>query len=117
MLVSYQTVALAFTQEFCCPCAHDGRVHTILTGRSAASLHVAQNGGSGLNAGSCLNAAGHGSGMSDALCVDDDVMLFAAFAVFDDPVNEGLLVAVIALRKQNVLRSVRDTAPQCDVAR
>ena len=54
--------------------------------------------------------------MSDALCIDDDVVLFTALAILDDAVDEGLLVAVVTLRQQNVLCAVCDAAPQCDVA-
>ena len=53
--------------------------------------------------------------MSNTLCIDDDVVLFAAFTIRDDAVDQRLLIAVVTLRKQNVLCAVSDTAPQCDI--
>lgn len=55
--------------------------------------------------------------MADSLGVDDDVVLLSALAVLDDAVDEHLLVAVVALRQENVLRAVGDAAPQGNVAR
>ena len=54
--------------------------------------------------------------MADALRIDDDVMLLAAFSVLNDAVDQSLLVAVVTLRKKNVLRSVGKSAPESDVA-
>ena len=54
--------------------------------------------------------------MADALCVDDNVMLFTALAVVDDIVDQLLLIVIVTLRKQDILRPVCDTAPQCNVA-
>ena len=53
--------------------------------------------------------------MWSALRIDDDVMLFAALSVFDNAVDQVLLVAVVTLRKQDVLGSVGDTAPEGDI--
>ena len=50
--------------------------------------------------------------MSDSLGIDDNVMLLAALAVLDNAADKLLLIAVISLRKQNVLRSVCKTAPE-----
>lgn len=38
--------------------------------------------------------------MTDSLCIDNDVVFLAPPAVVDNPVNQGLLVAVIALRRR-----------------
>lgn len=43
--------------------------------------------------------------MANSLCIDNDVVFLAPPAVVDNPVNQGLLVAVIALRKK-YLRAV-----------
>ena len=77
---------------------------------------MAQNGGSGLDAGGRFNAAGHTGGMSDALGIYNDVMLFAALPVGDNVVDNLLLVVVVILRKQNILSAVGDAAPQGDIA-
>ena len=45
---------------------------------------------SGLDSGGCLNPACHAGGMTDTLSVDDDVVLFAAFPVVDDIVDEEI---------------------------
>src|SRR5699024_575451 len=39
-----------------------------------------------------------------------------AFSVLDDPVDQILFIAVIALRKQNILRAVGDSAPESDIS-
>ena len=49
--------------------------------------------------------------MADTLRINDDVMLLAALPVFDYPVNQRLLIAVIALRNDDVLRAVCNTSP------
>ena len=54
--------------------------------------------------------------MSDSFSVDDDVMLFAALSVLNDPVDQVLLIAVVALRKENILRAVGNTAPESDIS-
>ena len=53
--------------------------------------------------------------MTDTLSVDDDVVLFAAFPVVDDIVDELLLVVIVLFRKKNILRAVGDTAPESDI--
>ena len=70
---------------------------------------------SGLDSGGCLNPACHAGGMTDTLSVDDDVVLFAAFPVVDDIVDELLLVVIVLFRKKNILRAVGDTAPESDI--
>ena len=54
VLVSYDTVAFSLTEKFYRLRTHDGSVNSVLTGRRAASLHVAQNRCSRLYAGSRL---------------------------------------------------------------
>ena len=54
--------------------------------------------------------------MSDSFSVDNDVMLFAALSVLNDPVDQVLLIAVVALRKENILRAVGNTAPESDIS-
>ena len=54
--------------------------------------------------------------MADSLRVDDNVVFLAPSAVVDNPVNQSLLIAVIALREKDILRAVSNAAPQCDVS-
>ena len=54
--------------------------------------------------------------MTYTFCVNDDVMCLAASLIVDDIVDELLLVIVIFLRKENVLSTVGDAAPQSDIA-
>ena len=54
--------------------------------------------------------------MSDSLSVDDNVVLFAALSILNDPVDQVLLIAVVALRKENILRTVCNTAPESDIS-
>ena len=54
--------------------------------------------------------------MSDTLCIDDDVVLFPALTVIDDVVDQHLLIIIVQLRKQDILRSISNTAPQCDIS-
>ena len=116
VLVGYDTVALSFRQKLCSSRTHDGRVNTVLTGRCTASLDVANDGGTGLDTCRRLDPSCHGSGVSDSFSVDDDVMLFAALSVLNDPVDQVLLIAVVALRKENILRAVGNTAPESDIS-
>ena len=44
-------------------------------------------------------------------------MSLAAFPVIDDAVDQHLLIAIVPLRKQNILGAVSDTAPQGDISR
>ena len=53
--------------------------------------------------------------MSDTLGIDDDVMLLALFLALDDMVDKCLLVIIISLRKQYILGTVGNTAPECYV--
>ena len=55
--------------------------------------------------------------MADSLSVDDNVVFFAALSVFNDAVDEILLIAIIPLWKQDILGSVGDPAPQGNVSR
>ena len=55
--------------------------------------------------------------MSDALGINDNMMSLAAFPVIDDAVDQHLLIAIVPLRKQNILGAVSDTAPQGDIPR
>ena len=103
-------------EQIHCQCPHHGCVDTVFAGRASASLHVAQDRGSGLDAGRCLDTARHTGGMSDALRIDDDMMLLAALPVVDNVVDQLLLVVIVILRKQNVLGAVGDAAPQGNVA-
>ena len=57
--VSDYTVACALTQQIHCARTHDRRIITIQTCRASASLHVAEDGCSGLNAGCHLNPLRH----------------------------------------------------------
>ena len=43
-------------------------------------------------------------------------MLFAALSVLNDPVDQVLLIAVVALRKENILRAVGNTTPESDIS-
>ena len=54
--------------------------------------------------------------MSDTFCIDNDMMCLAASSVVNDVVDQLLLIVIIALRKKNIFRAVRDAAPQSDVA-
>ena len=50
--------------------------------------------------------------MPDTLGIDDDMVSLAALPVGNDVVDDLLLVIVILLGKQDILRTVGDTAPQ-----
>ena len=54
--------------------------------------------------------------MSDTLCIDDDMMRLTALSVVNDIVDDLLLVVIVLFREQDVLRAVRDTAPQGDIS-
>ena len=55
--------------------------------------------------------------MADALCVDDQMMYLALLAAGNNMVDNFLLIVIIILRKQNILRAVGDTAPECNIPR
>ena len=55
--------------------------------------------------------------MPDTLGIDDDMVSLAALPVGNDVVDDLLLVIVILLGKQDILRTVGDTAPQRYIAR
>ena len=54
--------------------------------------------------------------MPDAFRIDDDMMPLAVPAVVDDVVDQPLLIVIIFFRNQNILRTICNTAPQCDIA-
>ena len=55
--------------------------------------------------------------MADALGIDNDMMFLAALPVADNIIDQLLLIVIVLLGDQDVLRAVRDTAPECDIAR
>ena len=55
--------------------------------------------------------------MPDSLGIDDDVVLLSALAHLDDVVDQLLLIIVVGFRKQNILRAIRNPAPQRDITR
>ena len=69
-----------------------------------------------LNACRRLNPFCHAIRISDSLSVDDNVMLLSDPAFRTYLFDDLLLIVVIALRDQNVFRTVADTAPQRDVS-
>ena len=48
---------------------------------------------------------------------DNNMVFFTFFSIVDNIIYKSLLIIIIFFRKQYVLRSVCDTAPQCDKAR
>ena len=114
--VADHAVSLALYQNICGICAHDGGIIAVLTSGRSAALHVAQDRSTGLNACRGLDPSRHGSGVADALCIDDQMVLLADPSVDDDMVDDLLLVIVVFLGEQDVLRAVRDAASECDVA-
>ena len=76
---------------------------------------MSEDGRSRLDAGRCLDALRHRCAVADALGVDDDVVLLTSLTCLDDTVDDRLLIAILALRKQDLLRTVRHTTPECDV--
>lgn len=55
--------------------------------------------------------------MPDALRIDDQVMDFSLLTAGNDIVDDGLLIVVIFLGKQDVLGAVGNAAPQGNVTR
>ena len=55
--------------------------------------------------------------MPDTLRIDNQMMGLAALSVRYDIIDNLLLIVIIFLRKQNILRTVGDAAPQSDIAR
>jgi len=55
--------------------------------------------------------------MSDTLGIDDDMVSLAALPVGNDVVDDLLLVIVVFFGKQNILRTVGNTAPQRNISR
>ena len=53
--------------------------------------------------------------MTDAFCIDDQMVGFALFTVVDDIVDQLLLVIVLLFGKKDILRASADAAPQCDI--
>ncbi len=54
--------------------------------------------------------------MTYALGVNDDVVSLTLLTVFNDIVDNVLLIEIVFLGKKDVLRAVCDTAPECDVS-
>ena len=53
--------------------------------------------------------------MSDTFCIDDQMVLLALLTAFDNVVNELLFIEVVTLGKENILCTVSDTTPECDI--
>ena len=90
-------------------------MYTVDTCRASTTLHMTQNGCTGFNTGSCLDTFCHAAGMSDTLCVDDDVVFFTTFSSFDDVVDQFLLIIIVFFWKQDIFCTVGDTTPQSQV--
>ena len=54
--------------------------------------------------------------MSDSLGIDNDVMGLAMLTVGNDIIDNILFVVIVLLRKQDILGTVGNTAPQSDVS-
>ena len=116
MLITDYTIALAGTQDVRCISTHNRSIIAILTGRRSASLHVSKDGCPCLNTGSSLDTSCHRSGMTDTLCIDNNVMGLAALSVGNNIINNLLLIVIIFLRKQNIFCTIGNTTPQCNVS-
>ena len=92
MLVRYDSVGLAVTEDICCVCPHDRRIEAILTGRIAAALHVAKYGRPCLDSRRCLNSLCHRGRMSDALGIDNDMVRLSFLSASDNIVDQLLLI-------------------------
>src|SRR5699024_4592985 len=116
MFVANYTVALSCYQKIYRHCSHNGCVNTVLTGRASSTLHVSDNGGTGLHTGSFLNTFCHINGISDSLCIDNDIVLLSALSAFLNIGDNSRLVIVVLLRHQDTLCSVGNSAPQCQIS-
>ena len=76
---------------------------------------MSEDGCSRLDAGRCLDALRHRCAVADTLGVDDDIVLLASLTRLDDTIDDRLLIAIVTLRKKDLLRTVCDTAPEGDV--
>ena len=63
-----------------------------------------------------FNSLRHIDGITDSLCIDDDVILFTAFFVLQNIFDQRLLIIVFFFRKKNLFCSVGNTAPQRKVS-
>ena len=115
MLIAHYPVGLALKQYIHRIGSHNGSIIAVHGGGIAAALHIAQNGGPGLHSGSRLYAPCHGRGMSDALCVDNQVMGLSPLTALDDMVDDLLLVILILFGQKNILGSVCHAAPKGNI--
>ncbi len=116
MLVRYDSVGLAVTEDICCVCPHDRRIEAILTGRIAAALHVAKNRRPCLDSRRCLNSLCHRGRMSDALGIDNDMVRLSFLSASDNIVDQLLLIVIVFLGEKNIFRTVCNACPECDVS-
>src|SRR5699024_8603109 len=115
ILICNHTVGFSFQQHINGISAHNRCINPVLTGGTSASLHVSQDRRPGSDSRGRLNTLGHTGGMADAFRIDDDMMLFTPFPVFNYIIYNLLLVIVILFRNQDILRPVGNTAPQSDI--
>ena len=114
--ICYDTICLAGDQKINSHPAHGRCIDTVTAGRASATLHVTQDRCTGLHTGSCLDPPCHRSGMSDSLCIDDNMMLLSTFSIIDNVIDDLLLIIIILFRDQNIFCTVGNTAPQCNVS-
>ena len=76
--VANDSVALSLCQQVNSHRTHHGCVDSVLAGRASASLHVAEDSRSCLHSCRGLDTACHGSRMSDAFGIDDNMMFLAS---------------------------------------
>ena len=77
---------------------------------------MSQNGCSCLNTGCSLNTLCHGLRMSNTFCIDNNMMFFTFFTVINNIVDDSLLIIIVFFRKQDILCTIGNTAPQGQVS-
>ena len=116
MLISYNTVCLALAEKVNCHSSHCRSVNSVLTCRASTTLHMSKDRSSCLNTCCIFDSLCKIDRITNTLSIDNDIILFTAFLIFKNVLDQGFLIKSMLFRHQDTLSSVGNTAPQCKIS-